>query len=60
MTNPLQAIPAQARLYAYAVLALAAIVVAGLQATDGDWLAFAAYVLGALGFSTAGSNINAE
>lgn len=55
--NPLQAIPARARLYAYALLTLAAIVIAAIQATDGDWLAAASYVLGALGFGTAGSNV---
>lgn len=58
MTNPLTTIPAQVRVYVYALLALAAIVVAGIQAADGDWLLFASYVLGALGFGTAGSNVD--
>lgn len=51
--NPLDAIPAKARLYAYAVLTLAAIAVAAYQAAEGDWLEFAGLVLGALGFGTA-------
>lgn len=60
MTNPLTVIPARYRKYAYALLALAAIVVAGIQAADGDWLELVAFVLGALGFGTATSNTDVE
>lgn len=56
--NPLTDIlPARARRYVYAVLALAALVLAAYQATEGDWLAFAAYLIGALTGGTAASNI---
>lgn len=58
--NPLTAIPPKARLYVYALLALAAIVVAAIQAADGDWLTALSYVLGALGFGTAGSNVTLD
>lgn len=57
MTNPLtDVLPPQARKYVYALLALAAIVLAAWQASGGDWLVFAGLVLGALGFTTAASN----
>ena len=52
-------LPAKARKYVYAALALAAIVLGVWQASDGDWLLFAANLLGALGFSTAASNTKA-
>lgn len=58
--NPLTAIPPRIRLYVYAVLALAAIVVAAVQASDGDWLAAIAYVVAALGGGTAASNVDTE
>lgn len=59
MTNPLtDVIPAQARKYVYALLALAALVLAGYQATQGDWLAFAVYLVGALTGGTAASNVS--
>lgn len=58
--NPLTAIPPRIRLYVYAVLALAAIVVAAVQASDGDWLAAIAYVVAALGGGTAASNVDVE
>jgi hypothetical protein len=51
--NPLDAIPPKARLYAYAVLSLVALVVAAYQAAQGDWLEFAGLLLGSLGFGTA-------
>jgi len=60
MTNPLTLIPAKYRAYVYSVLTLAALVVAGIQATDGDWLAFVAYLVAALGGGTAVANTNAE
>lgn len=56
MTNPLTVIPAKYRKYAYALLTLAAIIVAGIQASGGDWLELVAFVLVALGFGTATSN----
>lgn len=49
-------LPAKVRKYVYAALALAALVLAAWQASDGDWLLFAANLLGALGFGTAASN----
>jgi hypothetical protein len=61
MGNPLyEVIPAAARKYIYALLSLAAIVVAGVQAFDGDWVAFAAYLVAALTGATAASNTNVE
>jgi hypothetical protein len=61
MSNPLyEVIPASARKYVYALLSLAAIVVAGVQAFDGDWVAFAAYLVAALTGATAASNTNVE
>jgi hypothetical protein len=61
MNNPLyEVIPAAARKYIYALLSLAAIVVAGIQAFDGDWVAFAAYLVAALTGATAASNTNVE
>lgn len=49
-------LPARVRKYVYAALMLAAIVLAAWQASDGDWLLFAANLLGALGFGTAAAN----
>jgi hypothetical protein len=61
MSNPLyEVIPAAARKYIYALLSLAAIVVAGVQAFGGDWLAFTAYLVAALTGATAASNTNVE
>jgi hypothetical protein len=61
MRNPLNAIlPAHVRRYVYAILALAAIVLAAYKASDGDWLAFAVNLLSGLGFGMAGSNINSD
>ena len=51
-------LPPQVRKYVYAVLGLAAIGLGVWQASDGDWLLFAANLLGALGFGTAASNVN--
>lgn len=57
MANPLyDVIPAKGRKYVYAALTLAALIVAGIQAFDGDWLAFAAYLVAALTGATAASN----
>ena len=59
--NPLaDVLPAKVRKYVYALLALAAVVLAGYQATEGDWVQFAVYVVGALTGATAASNTNAE
>jgi hypothetical protein len=55
--NPLTSLPPKVRLWAYMILGLAALVVAGLKAADGDWLEFAGYVLGGLGFGTSASNV---
>lgn len=61
MSNPLtDVLPDRARKYVYAIFALAAIGVGAWQAADGDWLVFAALVLGALGFTTAASNTPAQ
>jgi hypothetical protein len=59
-TNPLSALPPKVRLYVYAVLGIAALIVAAVQAADGDWLQAVALFLGSLGFGTAGSNINSD
>ena len=58
--NPLATIPAAYRKYVYAVLGLAAIIVGAIQVSDGDVLEAIAYVLGALGFGTALSNLDDE
>lgn len=61
MTNPLiDVLPAAARKYFYAVLALAAIVFACYQASDGDWAMFVGGLIVALTGATASSNTNAE
>jgi hypothetical protein len=52
----LTVIPTKYRKYAYAVLALAALVLAAYKASDGDWLLMSTYILGALGFGTATAN----
>lgn len=58
MTNPLtDVLPTKARKYVYAVLALAALVLAAYQATEGDWVAFAVALIGALTGATAASNV---
>lgn len=51
--NPFDVLPTHIRAYVYAGLALAAIVLAGFRAADGDWLEAATYILGALGFGQA-------
>lgn len=50
-------LPPTARKYVYAILGLAALCLSAYQATQGDWLEFAGYVLGALGFGTARANV---
>jgi hypothetical protein len=59
-TNPLSALPPKVRLYVYAVLGIAALVVAAVQAAHGDWLEAIALFLGSLGFGTAGSNVPSD
>jgi len=57
MTNPLfDVIPAKARKYVYAVLALAAIVFAAYQVSDGDWVQLVGALIVALTGATAASN----
>lgn len=59
--NPLtDVLPPHVRKYVYALLAIAALAIGAYQASGGDWLAFAALLLGSLGFSTAASNTNTE
>jgi hypothetical protein len=60
MNNPLTVLPPRVRLVVYAILGLAALVIAAVQAADGDWLEAAALFLGSLGFGTAGSNVDVE
>jgi len=61
MNNPLtDVIPTRARKYVYALLSLAALVLAGYQATNGDWTQFAIYIVGALTGATAASNIQSR
>lgn len=61
MTNPLtDVIPAAARKYVYAVLALAAIVWSCYQAADGDWVQLVGGLIVALTGATAASNTNTE
>ena len=61
MTNPLfDVIPAKARKYVYAVLALAAIVFAAYQVSDGDWVELVGALIVALTGATAASNTNTE
>jgi hypothetical protein len=57
--NPLtDVIPAKARKYVYAALSLASLGLAGYQATQGDWLEFAVFVVGSLTGATAASNVH--
>ena len=57
MSNPLtDVLPPKARKYLYAVLFVAGIGFACYQASGGDWLAFAAGLVTALGGATAASN----
>ena len=61
MTNPLfDVIPAKARKYVYAVLALVALVFTVYQASNGDWVQFVAGLVAALTGATAASNTNTE
>lgn len=60
MSNPLtDVLPAKVRKYLYAVLFVAGLGFAGYQATGGDWVAFAAWLVAALGGATAASNTDA-
>ncbi|WP_418063171.1 hypothetical protein [Pimelobacter simplex] len=57
MSNPLNDIvPARHRRRVYAILALLALTLAAYKASEGDWIEFAGYLLGLLGFGTAVSN----
>jgi hypothetical protein len=57
--NPLtDIIPAKARKYVYAVVALAALLFGAWQAAGGNWTVFAGSVLGGLVSATAASNTN--
>lgn len=57
MSNPLtDVIPAPARKYVYAALALAAIVFGAWQASEGDWTAFVGSLIVSLTGATAASN----
>ena len=56
MSNPLEALPAQVRLYVYLVLGVAAVAIGAWQASEGDWLTAISLFLGTLGFGMAGSN----
>lgn len=59
--NPLiDVLPAKARKYVYALLALAAIALGAYKASQGDWLEFSGLLLGSLGFGTAASNTHPE
>ena len=61
MSNPLDDIvPARHRRRVYVLLALLALGLAAYKAAEGDWLEFASYVLGMLGFGTATSNTHDE
>jgi hypothetical protein len=58
--NPLTDIlPARARKYVYAVVALTALLFGAWQAADGNWAVFGGSVLGGLVSATAASNTNA-
>lgn len=59
--NPLtDVIPAKARKYVYAVIALASLVFGVWQASDGDWKAFVGGLIVALVNATAASNTPAR
>ena len=51
--NPLKVIPAKARDYVYAILAVLALGLGAYQATQGDWVEFGVLLLSSLGFGTA-------
>lgn len=56
--NPFDVLPPKARAAVYAILWLAALVLAAFQASDGDWLQMAIYILGALGFMQAQAKVD--
>jgi hypothetical protein len=61
ITNPLtELIPAQYRRYVYGLAALAALVLSGWQASEGDWNAFVGGLLAALVPALAASNTSPE
>lgn len=58
--NPLtDVIPPRARKYVYAAVSLAALCLAGWEASQGEWTAFAAYIIGGLSSAMASSNTDA-
>ena len=58
--NPLNdVIPAQARKYVYAVIALAALIFTAYQASSGNWTEFVGGLIVALSHATAASNVTA-
>lgn len=56
--NPFDLLPPKARAVVYAIFWLGALVLAAFQATDGDWLQMAVYILGALGFMQAQAKVD--
>ncbi|QLQ11196.1 MAG: hypothetical protein HZY75_13435 [Nocardioidaceae bacterium] len=60
MSNPLnEALPARHRKAVYAVLFVVGVIVAAVQASDGDWLTALAVIVAALGGpGMAASNVN--
>lgn len=57
--NPLtEIIPSPARKYVYAAVFVAGLILTGLQASEGDWLAFATYLVPTLSSAMAASNTN--
>jgi hypothetical protein len=58
--NPFDVLPANIRRYVYAVLGLAALVLAAFKAADGDWLEAAGVLLGSLGFGQATAKTDAR
>lgn len=59
--NPLnQVLPPKVRLYVYAVVFVAGLIVTAVQAAEGDWFEAVAFLIGSLSGALAGSNITPE
>lgn len=58
--NPLSAIPASYRQYAYAALFVVALVFTAVQASNGDWRQAVGGIVTALMGALAGSNVDTE